>query len=379
VKNLAHIPSVATLTACFNSFSLALQWAHVWSLGIYGFYRMDMIFDFLAQPLFHKTVGVWLFFLLFAGGLMAFDLGVMHKKSHEVDVKESLRMSAFYAFIAGLYGIWVWLKYGAESGANFYSGYLIEMSLSMDNLFVISIIFMHLGIPRKYQHRVLFWGIIGVIVLRGIMIVAGAALIEEFHWILYFFGAFLLYTGAKMLWSGHDDEDHNVEDQQIVRFLRKSMNLTQTIEGEKFFVKSFHAGKGRMALHATPLFLALCMVETADLVFAVDSIPAIFAITTDPFIVFTSNIFAVLGLRSLYFTLAALLHRFKYLKFSLALILILIGAKIFYHELFHGEPDSLITLVITLLLLVGGVVVSMLKTSAEKQESEPVSGESNHH
>jgi tellurite resistance protein TerC len=229
----------------------------------------------------------------------------------------------------------------------------------MDNIFVISLIFSYFGIPRLYQHRVLFWGILGVIILRAIMIGVGATLVERFEWILYIFGGFLVLTGIKMLFSA--DHDPDMTDNVFLKFLRNHIPVTDRLHGEKFFVNQPDPASGKMIKLATPLFLALIMVEGADIVFAVDSIPAIFAITTDTYIVYTSNIFAILGLRALYFALAGMVTRFVYLKYALSAVLIFIGGKIFWNH-FFGKIDPLISLSVTLLLLAGGVVVSLFKT-----------------
>jgi tellurite resistance protein TerC len=245
---------------------------------------------------------------------------------------------------------------------DFYTGFLIEKSLSMDNVFLMAMIFSFLAIPRKYQHEVLFWGILGVIVLRAIMIGLGAALIAEFSWILYVFGVFLLLTGVKMLFSkvdAHPDLNENA----LVKFLRKHMRVTDRLHEGRFFVRQADAS-GKSVLWATPLFLALVLIECADLVFAVDSVPAIFAITQDPFIVYTSNIFAILGLRALYFALAAMIHRFAYLKYALALVLVFIGGKIFLVGII-GKIPAVISLSVTLGLLLGGVLLSLWKTRGQ--------------
>ena len=221
-------------------------------------------------------------------------------------------------------------------------------------------IFSYFAVPRQYQHRVLFWGILGVIVLRAAMIGMGAALVTQVSWVLYLFGAFLLVTGVKMLLGG-DSKPASLDGNPVLRLMRRHMRVTETLHGDRFFVRMPAAGSGRMARHATPLFMALMMVEAADLVFAVDSVPAILAITTDPYIVYTSNIFAILGLRALYFALAAMVHRFAYLKHALALVLVFIGVKIFWNQAF-GKLDPAISLAVTMALLAGGVVVSLLRT-----------------
>ncbi len=322
----------------------------------------SFLVDFLGKPLW-----VWLAFLGVVVTLLALDLGVLNRRDREIGVTESLVLSAFYIAIAVLFGGWIWWSMGDEAALLYYTGYFVEKSLSLDNVFVISLIFTYFAVPRAYQHRVLFWGILGVVVLRGVMIGAGAALIAEFHWILYLFGAFLLLTGIKML-VGKDSEP-DIAHNPVLTFLKRRLPVTDQFHGHKFFVRQPDAS-GQMRRMATPLFLALVMVELADLVFAVDSVPAVFAITTDPYLVYTSNIFAVLGLRALYFALAAMVHRFRYLKVALALVLVFIGAKIFYAELF-GKLDPLLSLSITLGLIGGGVLVSLLKTRHEERQALP--------
>jgi tellurite resistance protein TerC len=248
---------------------------------------------------------------------------------------------------------------GAGSGIEYFTGFLIEKSLSMDNVFVIALIFGFFAIPPQYQHRVLFWGILGVIVLRAILIGLGATLVSQFSWILYFFGAFLVVTGIKM-WLIADHRP-DIANNPLLKLLRRRLNVTPGLHGNAFFVRQADPQSGRMVRYATPLFLALCLVEAVDLVFAVDSVPAIFAITTDPFIVYTSNIFAILGLRALYFALAAMIERFKYLKYALALVLVFIGAKIFLVGIVGKFPPAL-SLTVTFGLIAGGVVVSLWKT-----------------
>ena len=235
----------------------------------------------------------------------------------------------------------------------------------MDNIFIIAMIFSYFAIPRQYQHRVLVWGILGVIVLRGIMIAGGAALVENFHWVLYIFAAFLVVTGIRMLFSsGHDG---NLDDNAVLKFLRRKLPVTDRLHGERFIVREPDPATGRMKTWITPLLLALIMVELADLVFAVDSIPAIFAITTDPFIVYTSNIFAILGLRALYFALAALIHRFAYLKYALAAVLIFVGSKIFVTDMLGiAKIPPTISLGVTIGLLASGIIGSLWATRNEK-------------
>lgn len=302
---------------------------------------------------------LWLVFVSIVLGLLIFDLGVLHREHREIGVRESLLLSAGYITAGLLFGLWIWQVKGGDDGMDFYTGFLIEKSLSMDNVFLMAMIFSFLSIPRRYQHEVLFWGILGVIVLRAIMIGLGAALIAEFSWILYVFGIFLLLTGLKMLFSKIDAHP-NLSDNLLVKFLRKHMRVTDRLHEGSFFVRQADAS-GKAVVWATPLFLALVLIECADLVFAVDSVPAIFAITQDPFIVYTSNIFAILGLRALYFALAAMIHRFAYLKYALALVLVFIGGKIFMVGII-GKIPAVLSLGVTLALLLGGVLLSLWKT-----------------
>jgi tellurite resistance protein TerC len=317
--------------------------------------------EFLQSPFLGQATWLWLVFVGVVAALLAFDLGVLHRDDHEIGVRESLLLSTGYIGAASLFGAWLWWQLGAQSGVDYFTGFLIEKSLSMDNVFVIAMIFTFFGIPRSYQHRVLFWGILGVIVLRALMIGLGAALVTRFDWVLYLFGAFLVATGIKMLtMSGHTTD---LGESRTLRWLRRHLRVTPALHGNAFFVRAPHPTQtdGAQVWRATPLFLALCMVEFADLIFAVDSVPAIFAITTDPFIVYTSNIFAILGLRALYFALAAMAHRFAYLKYALALVLVFIGGKIFLVDLV-GKLPSLVSLGVTLGLIAGGVLVSLWKT-----------------
>ncbi|HBX55171.1 TerC family protein [Pseudomonas sp. UBA2684] len=320
---------------------------------------MTALEPFFMAEFLGTATWLWLSFITIVISLLVFDLGVLHREHREIGVKESLLLSAGYITAGLLFGLWVWQVKGGDAGMDFYTGFLIEKSLSMDNVFLMAMIFSFLAIPRKYQHEVLFWGILGVIVLRAIMIGLGAALIAEFDWILYVFGAFLLLTGVKMLFSKVDDHP-DLSKNVLVNFLRKRMRVTDRLHEGRFFVHQPDAS-GRSVRWATPLFLALVLIECADLVFAVDSVPAIFAITQDPFIVYTSNIFAILGLRALYFALAAMIHRFAYLKYALALVLVFIGCKIFLVGII-GKTPPVISLSVTLGLLLGGVLLSLWKT-----------------
>lgn len=330
---------------------------------------MESLLAFGLADVMGKPLWIWLAFIGLVIALLAFDLGILNKKDHEIGVSESLKLSAFYITIALFFGGWIWWMMGETAAVQYYTGFFIEKSLSLDNVFVISLIFAYFAVPRELQHRVLFWGILGVIVLRGIMIGLGAALVSEFEWVLYIFGAFLLLTGVKMLVV--KDGPPDIQNNPMLKFLRRKIAVTDQFHGHHFFIKQPKSGdSGPAVWHATPLFLALMMVEAADLIFAVDSVPAIFAITTDPYIVYTSNIFAILGLRALYFALAAMVHRFHYLKYALALVLVFIGGKIFWNQ-FYGKLDPAISLGVTMALLTAGVLVSLLKTrSPPKEEAE---------
>ncbi|WP_413207903.1 TerC/Alx family metal homeostasis membrane protein [Rhodospirillum sp. A1_3_36] len=299
------------------------------------------ILDVLLVPVLDKPLWMWASFLALIALLLLLDLGVLNRKAHVISIRESLWQSAFYVAFALAYGAAVWWFMGADAGMRYLTAYF--------------------AVPREFQHRVLFWGIVGVLVLRGVMIGLGAALVAEFHWILYLFGAFLLFTGVKMLFL-HGDQEPNLADNAVIGLLRRKMRVTDSLHGDRFFVRrpAKRAKGGKAVLWATPLFLALVVVELSDVVFAVDSVPAVFAISTDPFIVYTSNIFAILGLRALYFALAAMVHHFVYLKYALALVLVFIGGKIFYVELVGKVPVAL-SLGVTAGLLAAGVLVSLLR------------------
>ncbi len=315
-----------------------------------------MLVHWMGSPLW-----MWAAFITLVATILTFDLGVLHKENREIGVKESLKLSALYISLGLAFGGWVWWYLGAEAGMNYVTGFVVEKTLALDNVFVIALIFSFFAVPRIYQHRVLFWGILGVIVLRAIMIGLGATLVTEFSWVLYFFAAFLVFTGLKMLFVGESDPD--IANNPLVSFMRRKFNVTETHHGERFFVKLPHPQTGKTVLFITPLFMALVLIEIADVIFAVDSVPAIFAITTDPFIVYTSNIFAILGLRALYFALDAMIHRFKYLKPALAIVLVFIGSKIFVADLLGLEKfPAALSLSMTFLIIASGVVWSLMKT-----------------
>lgn len=352
---------------------------------------MEFLPDILQGFWLGKPIWAWLGFLLIIGALMIFDLGVMNKVGKDaIGLKDSMRMCVFYtgvgiafaAVIYWLYGphIQVTLQdllteddagdRGMRAAMLYLTGYFVEMSLSMDNVFVISLIFGYFQVPRQYQHRALFWGIIGVIVLRALLIGFGVAMVSHFHWMMTVFGLFLVFAGTKMLLAKTDSAP-DVGRNPILKFVRKHYPVSTEFHGAKFFVRQRVGKSQKVITQMTPLFLALVMVELADVVFAVDSVPAIFAITPDPFLVYTSNIFAIIGLRALYFTLAALVHRFEYLKFSLALILVIIGGKILLNTLFLIQFPDWLPLLITLGLLAGGIIYSMVQTGKAARKAKP--------
>jgi len=324
--------------------------------------------DFLFYEFINKPLWLWMMFLAIVVALMAFDLGVLHKDDHELGIAESLKLSAFYIAIAMVFGGYIWWAWsngtivtsdGTNPVAAYYQGYIIEKVLSIDNVFVISLIFGYFAIPRRYQYRALVWGIIGVIVLRGIMIAIGAELIENYKWMTLIFAAFLAFTGVKMLFASEEETD--ISKNPMVGLVSKYMNVTKELHGQKFFVRQPHPVTGKLVVFATPLLVALIVINFADIIFAVDSVPAIFLITTDTFIVYTANIMAILGLRALYFALAALVHRFHYLKYALAIVLVFIGFKGFY-SYFFGKLDPYLSLGITVAIIAAGIFYSLWKT-----------------
>lgn len=296
-------------------------------------------------------------------GLLALDLGVFHRKAHIVSTREALGWSAVWVGCALLFNIALVPYLGIESALQFTTGYLIELSLSVDNLFVFLMLFTSFGVPPIYQHRVLFWGVLGAIVLRIIMIGAGSALVSEFHWVLYVFGVFLAFTGAKMLFAREGDAV-SPADHPALKWLRRHLPVSNTPHDGRFMVRI----DGRWMI--TPLCVVLISVEIADVMFAVDSVPAIFAVTTDPFIVMTSNIFAILGLRSMYFALSGLVARLRYLKYGLAVVLMFIGVKILMAG-FYPIP-TVVALTVTAGILATAVIASLIKTASEngKEQSE---------
>ncbi|GAB2964736.1 TerC family protein [Hymenobacter coalescens] len=293
----------------------------------------------------------WVGFNLFVLAMLLLDLLVLNRKAHVIRMREALAWSAFWIALSLAFNYFVYREFGREAGMNFLTGYLLEKALSVDNLFVFLLIFTYFKVPGEYQHKILFWGVLGALVLRAVFIVLGAALISKFAWTLYLLGAFLVYTGVKMATSS-GDPDIDPENNPVVKFLSRHLPITSRYEGGKFFVRR------EKLLFATPLFVVLVMVETTDVVFAADSIPAILAVTQDKFIVYTSNVFALLGLRALYFALAGLMALFHYLHYGLSLILIFIGAKLLLHDFFAIPTEWALGTVASLLAL--SVVVSLL-------------------
>ena len=300
---------------------------------------------------------LWIGFNLFVLLLLALDLGVFHRKSHVVSIREASIWSAVWIALALLFNLGIYYFRGPDQGLEFLTGYLIEKSLSIDNIFVFALIFGYFAVPAAYQHRVLFWGILGALVLRAIFILVGAALLAAFHWVIYIFGGFLILTGVRMAVSRH--EEIHPENNPLLRFVRRRMPVTRDYRGDHLFVRE--GGK----LAATPLFLVLLMVESSDVIFAVDSIPAIFAVTRDPFIVYTSNVFAILGLRSLYFVLAGVIRRFVYLNVGLAAVLVFVGLKMVSADWI--EIPTILSLAVIAVLLGISIAASLLKTRREAE------------
>ncbi|MCR5876867.1 TerC family protein [Phenylobacterium sp. J426] len=318
------------------------------------------MFDPLSAAVLGQPLWMWLAFAGLVVTLLALDLGVLHRDNHEIGVRESLLLSGGYLALGLGFGAWVWSQLGAQAGVEYVTGFLIEKSLALDNVFVIATIFAAFAVPRAYQHRVLFWGVLGVIVLRGVMIGFGAALVASFSWVLWIFAAFLIVMGVKMFFADGTPKDPH--ESPVYRWLAGHIRLTDRFHGHRFFVKQ-PGRDGQLVWFATPLFMALVMVELADVVFAVDSVPAIFSITTDPYIVYTSNIFAILGLRALYFALAAVVARFAYLKQALAALLVFIGGKVFFAEAMGWEKfPAPVSLAVTAALLASGIGWSLWKT-----------------
>lgn len=318
-----------------------------------------------------ESIWLWVVFNLFVLFMLALDLGVFHRHSHVVTTKEAVTWSVVWitlamVFNACLYFFWDTIApnsayTNSEASLAFFTGYLIEKSLSVDNIFVFILIFTFFAVPAAYQHRVLFWGILGALVMRAALIAVGATLLKEFHWIIYVFGAFLIFTGIRMAF--HKNEEVHPENNPLVKLLKRIMPVTDNYEGDKFFIR--RAG----TLMATPLFVVLLMVESTDLIFAVDSIPAIFAVTNDPFIVYTSNVFAILGLRALYFLLANVMDKFQYLKLGLSVVLTFVGVKMVIVD-FYKIPVG-VSLVVIASILAVSIAASLWKTRNSSAETTP--------
>lgn len=320
--------------------------------------------DVFAMDVMGKPLWAWLGFFAVVLLLLVFDLGVLNRRDHVIGARESLGLSAFYISVGLLFAGWIYVFLGPRQSVEYLTAFLVEKSLAMDNIFVIATIFAYFAIPRQYQHRVLVFGIIGVIVLRAIMIGLGAAVVEEFEWVLYVFAVFLIGAGIKMAF-GREGE-RSLADNRVLRFLDRHLYVTERLHGQRFFVRRAVPGVTRPILFVTPLFVALVMIELADIVFAVDSIPAVFSITTDPYVVYTSNIFAILGLRALYFALSVMIARFDSLKYALALVLVFIGAKVLAEPILGIEElPPQFSLAVTVAILGVGVLYSFLRTRGE--------------
>lgn len=294
----------------------------------------------------------WIVFAVVVLGMIAVDLGVFSRKSHTVSFREALTWTGVWATLATIFGVWIWHSQSPAKGLEFFNGYLIELSLSADNVFIFALIFRNFGVPPQYQHKVLIWGVLSALVMRFILIGIGVQLITQFQWILYIFGAFLIFTGAKMLWNRSEEED-DPSDNPVVRYARRVLPLTPTWVGDRFMVRE----NGRRLF--TPLFIVLICIEISDLIFAVDSIPAVFGITQDQFIIFTSNVFAIMGLRSLYFVLSGVIDKFHYLKPGLGIILAFVGIKMLTaHTAFKISNEF--SLAFTIIVLAGSIVASMM-------------------
>jgi len=327
-----------------------------------------------------QNVWLWAGFLLVVCSLLAIDLGVLHKKNKSIGIKESLYTSLFYILAGLIFGFWIYYQMGQQRALEYLTGFLVEKSLSLDNIFVISVIFTSLSISPKYQHKVLFWGVLGAIVLRAIIISLGVTIVAKFSWVLYIFAFMLILVGIKIFFisgkkpgdsSGNEDggQNNQLENNKIFKWLNKHLKIEKILSQERFFVRKVDPTTNKKVVFVTPLFLALIIIEVTDLVFAIDSVPAIFTITQDPYIVYTSNIFAILGMRALYFALGAVMDRFHYLKYSLAIVLIFIGSKMFIKDLLNlREFPPLISLLVTVGLIAGGCVYSFYKTSSSNKK-----------
>ena len=321
---------------------------------------------------------LWVGFNAFVLAMLTLDLGVFHRRAHEVSVKEAATLSAVWVALALGFNYGIYHFRGEQAGLEFLAGYLIEKALSVDNIFVFVLIFSYFRVPPKYQHRVLFWGILGALVMRGVMIGLGSYLIHHFEWVLYVFGAFLVWTGYRM--ARQDERAIEPEANPVIRLVRRLVPVTGSYRGPSFFIREPTESEGATRRLATPLFVVLVLVETTDLIFAVDSIPAVFAVTRDPFLVYSSNVFAILGLRALYFLLSGIIGKFRYLKFGLSVVLIFVGAKMLLADVYK-VPIGL-SLGIIALVIASSIALSLLLPPREEAPpppaaadgSEPVSG-----
>lgn len=310
---------------------------------------------------------VWVAFNILVLGILTLDLGVFHRKPKAIPVREALWMASVYVILALCFNVLVYFAYGGDAAIQFLTGYFIEKALSMDNIMVFVVIFSYFQVPAQYQMRVLLWGIIGTLVLRGIFIVAGLALIDAFDWTMLIMGIFLIYTGIKTMLTG--DEAIDLEKSRTIRLARNIIPLTSEYNGGKFFIRNENG-----AIFGTPLFIVLVVLNVTDIIFALDSIPAVFAITQDPFIVYTSNVFAILGLRALYFALSGMVDRFRYLKFGLALVLIFIGGKMAYNYLPWPDIPTSWALIVTAVLIFGSIFASIIQTRRDERNSRGEGG-----
>ncbi len=308
----------------------------------------------------HVTIWFWVLFNVFILAMLALDLGVFHRRAHVISIREAAIWSSVWIGLSLSFNLGLYLFAGPEPALSFLTGYLIEKALSVDNIFVMVLIFSYFGVEPKYQHRVLFWGIIGALIMRGIFIVVGTYLIQHFHWVIYLFGALLVFTGTKMAFR--DEAPFDAENNRLLKYARKLLPVSSQYDGKHFLIRQ--DGK----LFATPLLLVLIMVEFTDLVFAVDSIPAIFAVTTEPFLVYTSNVFAILGLRSLYFLLAGIVDQFRYLKFGLSFILVFVGVKMLLSDIQQVPIVASLVVIATALLI--SILLSLIVPDPENEDDE---------
>ena len=318
--------------------------------------------------MFSGTIWLWVGFNIFVLAMLALDLGVFHRKAHALSLKEASIWSVVWITLAMVFNAGLYLFAGPEPALQFFTGYLIEKSLSVDNIFIFLLLFTYFKVPAAYQHRVLYWGILGALIMRGTLIAVGVALIESFHWIIYLFGAFLIFTGIRM--GFHKEIEVHPENDLLLKFIRRFVPVTENYEHDRFFVR--RAGQ----VMVTPLLLVLLVIDTTDLIFAVDSIPAVFAVTRDPFVVYTSNIFAILGLRSLYFVFAGIMEKFYYLKLGLSVILTFVGVKMVLADVFSlPTAFSLVVIAVVLTITIVASIVRTRHQAAKTREPEAQAGE----